>query len=317
LTSLTLPDPAYLDEQEHPRDTYQVLDADASQRTVLAAIRKGGDLVVQGPPGTGKSQTIANAIAETLARGKTVLFVSEKLAALQVVAKRLRAAGLSEFCLEAHGHGGNKKAIVTALAAALPAEMHKSAAIPTDDLTVLAERRAALNAYARALHDAHTPLGASAFAIHGELAKRAAAPQLIFDVPSISALTGEKTMRLLDLVQRLMQLDRVITAPSQHPWYGCTLSRWTPLVQAQLQTTLDRLARAADELAEVQARAGARWGLAYENSLAVRAGCFRRSRSSKTAPRRWHPGWSAPTSPTSLSASDSGASAARGTTSAG
>ena len=76
----------------------------------------GSNLVVQGPPGTGKSQTIANAIAEALARGKSVLFVSEKLAALQVVAKRLRAAGLGEFCLEAHGHGGDKAAIVKALA---------------------------------------------------------------------------------------------------------------------------------------------------------------------------------------------------------
>src|SRR6185436_6097969 len=92
LPALSLPDPDQLDELEDPRATLQVLDADASQRTVLAAIRKGGSLVVQGPPGTGKSQTIANAIAEALAAGKSVLFVSEKLAALQVVAKRLRAA---------------------------------------------------------------------------------------------------------------------------------------------------------------------------------------------------------------------------------
>ena len=101
------------DDAETHREEFRgcQTDADASQRTVLTAIRKGGNLVVQGPPGTGKSQTIANAIAETLARGKTVLFVSEKLAALQVVAKRLRAAGLGEFCLEAHGHGGDKKAV--------------------------------------------------------------------------------------------------------------------------------------------------------------------------------------------------------------
>ncbi|MCC7369528.1 MAG: DUF4011 domain-containing protein [Chloroflexi bacterium] len=267
LTSLTLPDPVHLDEQEHPHETFQVLDADASQRTVLAAIRKGGNLVVQGPPGTGKSQTIANAIAETLARGKTVLFVSEKLAALQVVAKRLRAAGLGEFCLEAHGHGGDKKAVVTALAGALPQTMHHPAPVPTDDLTLLAERRAALNAYARALHDHHNPLGASAFALHGELAKRASAPRVLFDVPTISALSGEKTMRLLDLGRRLVPLAGVVTAPEQHPWFGCTVQRWNPLVQAQLQTTLDRLATASDELAEVHARASHRWGLAPEPTL--------------------------------------------------
>jgi len=41
-----------------------------------------------GPPGTGKSQTIANLIADRIAQGKKVLFVSEKMAALEVVYKR-------------------------------------------------------------------------------------------------------------------------------------------------------------------------------------------------------------------------------------
>ena len=224
--------------------------------------------MVQGPPGTGKSQTIANAIAEALARGKSVLFVSEKLAALQVVAKRLRAAGLGEFCLEAHGHGGDKAAIVKALASALPDAPHRPVAPPADELQLLAERRDALNAYARALHDADNPLGASAFAIHGELAKRAAAPRILFDLPNVGALTGERTIRLVDLVRRLVPVAEVVTAPEQHPWYGCTVARWNPLVQAQLETTLSRLARSADELAEVQRRAAGRWGLAAEPSLA-------------------------------------------------
>src|SRR5262249_34790164 len=155
LPSLELPAPERLDDLEDPRSTFQVLDADASQRTVLAAIRKGGSLVVQGPPGTGKSQTIANSIAEAIGRGKTVLFVSEKLAALQVVARRLQAAGLGPFCLEAHGHGGDKKAIVATLAAALPEVAVRPAGPRLDELQLLAERRAELNAYARALHDAH------------------------------------------------------------------------------------------------------------------------------------------------------------------
>src|SRR6185295_18821870 len=152
-----------LDDLEDPRSTFQVLDADASQRTVLAAIRKGGSLVVQGPPGTGKSQTIANAIAEAIGRGKTVLFVSEKLAALQVVGRRLREAGLGEFCLEAHGHGGDKAAVVRALAAAVPEAPPRRTEPRLDELHVLAERRVQLNAYASALHGARNPLGASAF----------------------------------------------------------------------------------------------------------------------------------------------------------
>ncbi|HZO24564.1 MAG TPA: DUF4011 domain-containing protein [Chloroflexota bacterium] len=268
LPAVTLPEADRLDEREHPRETFQVLDADASQRTVLGAIRAGSNLVVQGPPGTGKSQTIANAIAEALAHGKSVLFVSEKLAALQVVAKRLRAAGLGDFCLEAHGHGGDKAAIVKALAAALPEVPQRPVGPSTEDLQLLAERRDALNAYARALHNADNPLGASAFAIHGELAKRAAAPRILFDLPSIAMLTGERVIRMVDLVRRLEPVAAVVTAPEQHPWHGCIVPRWNPLVQAQLETTLSRLARAADELAEVQARAVRRWGLSCEPSVA-------------------------------------------------
>ena len=78
-------------------DTITVLDADASQRICLQHARDGKSFVIEGPPGTGKSQTIANLIAQSIADGKSVLFVSEKMAALEVVFNRLKQSGLSEF----------------------------------------------------------------------------------------------------------------------------------------------------------------------------------------------------------------------------
>ena len=72
-----------------------VLDADSSQQEAIEAVRTGSHLVIQGPPGTGKSQTITNLIAHSLARGKTVLFVSEKMAALSPA-----LGGLSRFTLQ-------------------------------------------------------------------------------------------------------------------------------------------------------------------------------------------------------------------------
>jgi very-short-patch-repair endonuclease len=80
------------------------LDADSSQHSAITDIAAGRNLVIEGPPGTGKSQTIANAIAHAVEQGKTVLFVAEKLAALEVVQKRLAHAGLGDYCLELHGH---------------------------------------------------------------------------------------------------------------------------------------------------------------------------------------------------------------------
>lgn len=87
----------------------EVVDrADSSQCEALQVALEGRNLVIQGPPGTGKSQTITNLIAAAMARGKTVLFVAEKLAALEVVRRRLRELGLGEFCLELHSHKTRK-----------------------------------------------------------------------------------------------------------------------------------------------------------------------------------------------------------------
>lgn len=87
----------------------EVVDrADSSQCDALEVALSGRNLVIQGPPGTGKSQTITNLVAAALARGKTVLFVAEKLAALEVVRRRMRELGLGDFCLELHSHKTRK-----------------------------------------------------------------------------------------------------------------------------------------------------------------------------------------------------------------
>ena len=93
-----------------------VFDADSSQHSALVdvlALRK--NLVIEGPPGTGKSQTISNLIAACLAEGKKVLFVAEKLAALEVVKVRLSLAGLDPFVLELHSNKTSKKRVLDEL----------------------------------------------------------------------------------------------------------------------------------------------------------------------------------------------------------
>jgi len=90
-------------------------DADASQHSAIVDVMNGKNLVIEGPPGTGKSQTITNIIANALYAGQTVLFLADKLAALEVVKDRLDAAGLGEFCLELHSDKAHPKPIVESL----------------------------------------------------------------------------------------------------------------------------------------------------------------------------------------------------------
>lgn len=107
-----------------------VMDADSSQLKVLIAASKGKNIVVQGPPGTGKSQTIANLIASALAQGKTVLFMAEKLAALEVVQSRLEKVKLAPYCLELHSKSSNVNAVHKQIRIRLESNPKKTASDP-------------------------------------------------------------------------------------------------------------------------------------------------------------------------------------------
>ncbi|WP_205215643.1 DUF4011 domain-containing protein [Azospirillum brasilense] len=107
-SDLAFPNPRDLDATHGPEHTFCPLPADSSQLSAVMAAARGKNFVLVGPPGTGKSQTIANLVAQFLAERKSVLFVSEKIAALDVVYRRLREVGLGEFCLELHSSKSRK-----------------------------------------------------------------------------------------------------------------------------------------------------------------------------------------------------------------
>lgn len=105
-----------IDEMKNIYDQYPLVDnADSSQHSALIDAINGKNLVIEGPPGTGKSQTITNLIAAAMNAGRSVLFVSEKLAALEVVKQRLDNLGLGEFCLELHSHATQKAGVIESL----------------------------------------------------------------------------------------------------------------------------------------------------------------------------------------------------------
>jgi very-short-patch-repair endonuclease len=103
------------DPQVEAAAPFLIHDADASQHSAVIDAMKGHNLVIQGPPGTGKSQTIANIVANGLAADKTILFVAEKQAALEVVKRRLERAGIGDFCLELHSDKASSKVVLESL----------------------------------------------------------------------------------------------------------------------------------------------------------------------------------------------------------
>ena len=152
--------PDEIDEKIHPQDLFMPLPADSSQIVAVHASTTGGDFVLEGPPGTGKSQTIANIIAHNLGLGRKVLFVSEKMAALNVVYDRLKNAGLGDFCLEIHSNKANKKEVVQHLSQSWKSRREWEQVNWEQDATKLKSLRDDLNGFVAALHDP-TPTGIS------------------------------------------------------------------------------------------------------------------------------------------------------------
>ena len=231
-----LPLATELDRVVKPSEAIHILDADSSQHEAIEAVKRGADLVLDGPPGTGKSQTIANIIAEMLAVGKTVLFVSAKIAALEVVKRRLDTRGLGDFCLELHSHKASKKEIISELGRCLDL-------IPegTPDLAAqleeLSEARSKLNAFVAELHAVREPLGWSAFRVHGELArldaprgqsserKSAARSRIMIATPF--AKDAEFVRKGTDILRGLGDCHSVLDEPGGHPWKECKLTAFS------------------------------------------------------------------------------------------
>ena len=158
---------APIDRHITPADMLHIVDCDSSQTLAVHDVRHGRDLVIQGPPGTGKSQTISNVIASAVADGKTVLFVAEKMAALEVVKRRLDMAGVGDACLELHSSKANKRSVLEELRRTWDLGAPKGDS--PDALTRrLTEARDVLNGHAERLHRTHPVAGLTPYQVFGQ-----------------------------------------------------------------------------------------------------------------------------------------------------
>src|SRR5215472_14680570 len=157
-----------------------ILDADSAQRACIMAALAGRSFTIDGPPGTGKSQTIANMIGALLHAGKTVLLVSEKAAALDVVRDRLAGAGLGRYLLELHSHKAARKEVAESLGRALDTVPVAPPPMPPADVDTARKRREQLSAYAEAMNRTRDPLGYSLHDILGVIAN----PSTVPDAPA-------------------------------------------------------------------------------------------------------------------------------------
>jgi len=237
-----------LDQDYPPESTFQVLDADSSQLRTLAAVAQGHDLVIHGPPGTGKSQTIANLIADALGHGKSVLFVSEKMAALEVVHRRLTEARLGEFCLELHSTKAQKGKVLEDLRHTLNTHAVPVPGAVTVDGSLLPAREQ-LNRYARVVHERRTKLQCSSYEALGEFAANFEAPRFVYPSDPTD-LEPELLHDLLGKLRRLETLGSNVWPASDNGWRDTRLTHFSEDVGHRVREVISEALQRADHFKE-------------------------------------------------------------------
>jgi very-short-patch-repair endonuclease len=225
--------PRELDDLYSPQSLFTPLISDSSQLAVVCTASLGKNIVVEGPPGTGKSQTITNMIAHYLASGKTVLFVAEKMTALEVVHKRLSDLGLAEFCLELHSSKAKKSQIAKEFVNTLNithSQLQSDWEKEAEKLSVL---RNQLTDFVKVLHKVHRN-GLSAYEALGiciaNAGKTAASLQWIdADTHNVKELEA-----LVDLVSEMAALAGQLGNITGHPLSDIGQTQWTPSWQDEL-----------------------------------------------------------------------------------
>ena len=232
-------DDEFIDKRVDLASAIHVVDADSSQAIVVEETRQGRNLVVQGPPGTGKSQTITNIIASAVHAGKSVLFVAEKAAALDVVYDRLKRAGLGTLCLEMHSRKANKREVLKSLedSLRLSGASRFDASLPSK----LAATRDKLNRYSEAIHKPIGQSGRSAFDVMGtQLKLRGDRVRLLDERLDVAADWNTEKLstveRALDRASAtILKIDR---QPNRHPWFATNIEPLSPFDQERIASDL-------------------------------------------------------------------------------
>lgn len=238
------------------QDCYQVMSADSSQQDAILYSKNNISFVMQGPPGTGKSQTITNIIAEALAEGKKVLFVSEKMAALQVVYRRLQEAHLGDFCLPLHSYKANKKEILEQIGANLKLKQTHVKDVAISNLEELLSIRQELNKYAEELHALNPELNISCYEVYSKLEEVNDAPAIAFAFDDPLSVSQTKLQAYLNALKSYaLSLERLNYFVNNNPWEGLSVRvsgfEYTEQMRVELETFTNSINECIENLTTI------------------------------------------------------------------
>lgn len=276
----------HLDSVIAPGEVRFVRDADSSQTLAILEARAGRNLVIQGPPGTGKSQTITNIIAEFLGCGKTVLFVAEKMAALEVVKRRLDESHLGDAVLELHSNKATKQSVLKELARTLD-QGNPVAKDGSDEIEALKEVRDELNAYCVAVNspvgDSNVPF-ITALGSYLKL-KREHGDLPVWSFEPMNKWSQVHQKRLREKVSELAMHLQTIGQPSRNPFWGSPRTAFSPVEQVQLTAVLTTSISMLQNISSLAGQVATHFGLGRPVTLMDVAVICRAAKRAAEAPR--------------------------------
>ncbi|NLW52959.1 MAG: DUF4011 domain-containing protein, partial [Tissierellia bacterium] len=225
---------------------------DSSQLAAIIEATKGTSFVLHGPPGTGKSQTITNMIANAIYQQKTVIFVAEKMAALDVVKERLTDIGLGDYCLELHSNKTQKKVLLDKFEKSLsliPMEDDQSFAQKAEEIQRV---KNSLNTIIDGIHKTHNH-GYCVYDLIGEYTKQGKV-QSVFDFTNdqLASLTPVMLNRWESLIRELEWSLKQLDVPYYiHPLKDWKKDGYTLRADEQVGDALSNIKRLSESLTKM------------------------------------------------------------------
>lgn len=233
------------------QSAYLPVAVDASQLRAINMAAEGVSFVLHGPPGTGKSQTITAMIANALTKGKTILFVAEKMAALEVVQKRLASLGIGDFCLELHSNKATKKAVLDQLKHGLEIDQTGEKTEYQSKIEDIRKIRSELDAYAQALHKRRS-FGKSVrelMDIYETIPEQNV--MISFDHNDVKTLTESELDHQKYALERLIAAGNGIGHPHDHPLSSIHSTAYSQQMKFQLQQDIVEYQKSLEELKNI------------------------------------------------------------------
>lgn len=225
---------------------------DVSQMEAVLAAQQGRSFILHGPPGTGKSQTITNIIADALYRGKRVLFVAAKRAALDVVHRRLEQIGLAPFTLELHSNKSKKSDVLVQLAKSIETAKLARTADFQQEAQRLDAAKKAISEYVNVLHQKQQcgwSLYDSITALENYSDKKF--PNNFIAETVLQQLNPTLWQQWTDWLPQFQSILKLLIHPSENPLTALNLPQYSPSVNDEISAQTRKL---LNNLPDVQSK---------------------------------------------------------------